>query len=121
MTFSPEQLQSIKASSEIYRSEVNRINDVINSPQSDDRLDKLYLLRTIATIEHGNRIGLFDEKNSDEYLEALAHEVSKYFPEKDDEELFDDLAILDDDVHNRLFSSPEKEKNILLKALGMTL
>lgn len=119
MTFSPEQLETIKSSTEIYRSEVNRINDLINSPQSDERLDKLYLLRTIATIEHGKRIGLFDENNSDAYLEALAHEVSKYFPEKDDEELFDDLAILDDDLHNRLFSSTEKEKAILLKALGM--
>ena len=119
MTFSPEQLQTIKASTEIYRSEVNRINDLINSPQSDDRLDKLYLLRTIATIEHGKRIGLFDENNSDAYLEALAQEVSKYFPEKDDEELFDDLAILDDDQHNRLFANPEKEKAVLLKALGM--
>lgn len=119
MTLSPEQLQAIKSSTETYRSEVNRINDLINSPQSDDRLDKLYLLRTIATIEHGKRIGLFDENNSDAYLEALAQEVSKYFPEKDDEELFDDLAILDDDQHARLFGNPEKEKAILLKALGM--
>jgi hypothetical protein len=51
----------------------------------------------------------------------LGREVSKHFPDKDDEELFDDLAILDDDLHNRLFSSTEKEKNILLKALGLTL
>jgi len=121
MTFSPEQLQTIKASTETYRSEVNQINEWINSPKNDDKLDDLYLLRTVATIEHGKRIGLFDESNSDEYLEALAHEVSKHFPEKDDEELFDDLAILDDDLHNRLFSSPEKEKNILLKRLGLTL
>lgn len=120
MTFSPEQLQTIKASSEIYRSEVNRINEWINSPKNDDKLDDLYLLRTVATIEHGKRIGLFDD-NSDEYLEALAREVSKHFPEKDDEELFDDLAILDDDMHNRLFSNPEKEKAILLKRLGFTL
>lgn len=119
MTFSPEQLETIKSSTETYRSEVNRINDLINSPQSDERLDKLYLLRTIATIEHGKRIGLFDENNSDAYLEALAHEVSKHFPEKDDEELFDDLAILDDDQHARLFANPEKEKAILLKALGI--
>ena len=119
MTLSPEQLQTIKSSTETYRSEVNRINDLINSPQSDDRLDKLYLLRTIATIEHGKRIGLFGESNSDAYLEALAQEVSKYFPEKDDEELFDDLAILDDDQHARLFANPEKEKAILLKTLGM--
>lgn len=121
MTFSPEQLQSIKESTEIYRSEVNRINDLINTPQNEENLERLYLLRTIATIEHGKRIGLFDENNTDEYLEALSREVSKYFPEKDDEELFDDLAILDDDLHNRLFSSPEKEKNILLKASGLTL
>jgi hypothetical protein len=121
MTFSSEQLQNIKASTEIYRSEVNRINEWINAPQNDDRLDNLYLLRTIATIEHGKRIGLFNEKNSDEYLETLGREVSKYFPDKDDEELFDDLAILDDDLHNRLFSNTEKEKNILLKALGLIL
>lgn len=119
MSLSPEQLETIKTSTETYRSEVNRINDLINSPQSDELLDKLYLLRTIATIEHGKRIGLFDENNSDTYLEALAEEVSKYFPEKDDEELFDDLAILDDDQHARLFANPEKEKAILLKALGM--
>ena len=121
MTFSPEQLETIKTSTETYRNEVTRINDLINAPQSDDRLDKLYLLRTIATIEHGKRVGLFDENNSDEFLESLASEVSKYFPEKDDEELFDDLAILDDDQHNRLFSNPEKEKATLLKALGITL
>ena len=121
MTFSPEQLETIKSSTETYRSEVNRINELINSPKNDDKLDELYLLRTIATIEHGKRIGLFDENNTDEYLEALASEVSKHFPEKDDEELFDDLAILDDEQHNRLFSSPEKEKNILLKRLGLTL
>jgi hypothetical protein len=120
MKFSPEQLQIIKESTEIYRNEVNRINDIINTFQSEDKLDQLYLLRTIATIEHGKRVGLFDEKNSDEYLEALGLEVSKYFPEKDDEELFDDLAILDDNLHNQLFSSTEKEKNILLKALGLT-
>lgn len=117
MTFSPEQLQTIKESTEIYRNEVNRINDWINASQSEERLNRLYLLRTIATIEHGKRIGLFDESNSDVYLEALGKEVSKHFPEKDDEELFDDLAILDDELHNRLFSSTEKEKNILLKAL----
>lgn len=121
MTFSAEQLQNIKASSEIYRSEVNRINELVNTPQSDTRLDQLYLLRTIATIEHGKRVGLFDENNTDEFLEALGNEVTQHFPEKDDEELFDDLAILDDDLHNRLFSNTEKEKNILLKALGMML
>jgi len=76
MTFSAEQLQTIKNSTEIYRNEVNRINDLINTPQSEDRLDKLYLLRTIATIEHGKRIGLFDESNSDEHLEAIGREVS---------------------------------------------
>ena len=121
MTLSPEQLETIKTSTESYRNKVTRINDLIIAPQSDDRFDKLYLLRTIATIEHGKRVGLFDENNSDEFLESLASEVSKYFPEKDDEELFDDLAILDDDQHNRLFSNPEKEKATLLKALGITL
>ncbi|MDD2829149.1 MAG: hypothetical protein PHW18_06210 [Sulfuricurvum sp.] len=121
MIFTSEQLQNIKASTEMYRSEVNRINDLINTQQSEDRLDKLYLLRTIATIEHGKRVGLFDENNTDEFLEALGNEVTKHFPDKDDEELFDDLAILDDDLHNRLFSSTEKEKNILLKGLGITL
>ncbi|MDD3598418.1 hypothetical protein [Sulfuricurvum sp.] len=119
MTFSPEQLQTIKASSEIYRSEVNRINELINTPANDDKLDELYLLRTIATIEHGNRVGLFNENNTDEFLEALAREVSKYFPEKDDEELFDDLAVLDDDLNNRLFANPEKEKAMLLKRLNI--
>lgn len=121
MELSPQQKENIKASTDIYRNEVNQINEWINTPQSDDRLDQLYLLRTISTIEHGKRIGLFDENNTDEYLEALGNEVSKHFPEKDDEELFDDLAILDDDLHNRLFSNPVKEKNILLKALELTL
>ena len=40
--FSVEQLQKIKAFTEIYRYEVNRINDLINTQQSEDRLDKLY-------------------------------------------------------------------------------
>ena len=119
MTLSPEQLETIKASTETYRSEVNRINELINTPKYEDKLEQLYLLRTIATIEHGKRIGLFDESNSDAYLKALSDEVSKHFPEKDDEELFDDLAILEDDQHDRLFANPEKEKAILLKAVGI--
>lgn len=85
-----------------------------------DSTNSIYSAPSLQS-EHGKRIGLFDENNSDEYLKALGGEVSKHFPEKDDEELFDDLAILDDDLHNRLFSSTEKEKNILLKALGVTL
>jgi hypothetical protein len=121
MLFTPEQLENIKTSTEMYRNEVNRINDLINTIQNEDSLDKLYLLRTIATIEHGKRVGLFNENNTDDFLEALGNEVTQHFPEKDDEELFDDLAILDDDLHNRLFSSTEKEKNILLKGLGLTL
>ena len=54
MTLSPEQLETIKASTEIYRSEVNRINELINTPKYEDKLEQLYLLRTIVT---GKQIG----------------------------------------------------------------
>ncbi|MDD5717874.1 MAG: hypothetical protein PHW64_08785 [Sulfuricurvum sp.] len=121
MSFSPQQLQVIKESSERYKDEVNRINTLINSDISDAQCDTLYLLRTLSTIEHGNRIGLFNEENSDEFLEALAREVNRYFPEKDDEELYDDLAILEDDLKERFFADPEKEKTMLLKGLGLSL
>lgn len=121
MILTPEQQQTIQSSTEIYRREVMQINEWIEHETNDAKLDKLYLLRTIATIEHGNRIGLFDEKNTEAYLEAIGEEVDRHFPEKDDDDLHDDLLILDDAIKNRLFAHPQSEKAYLLKALHLTL
>ena len=122
MLFTPEQRLVIKESSELYAHEVMRINDLLENESNDSRSDKLYLLRAIATIEHTQRIGLLDkEEMSDQQLEALTQEVNRYFPQKDDSELFDDISILEDDIKARFFNNPAKEKQTLLTALGITL
>jgi len=122
MPFTPQQRLIIKESSELYGQEVTRINDLINNESDDNRCDKLYLLRAIATIEHTQRIGLLnDEEMTDKQLEAMTQEVNRYFPTKDDSELFDDIAILEDDIKARFFNNPAKEKQTLLATLGLTL
>jgi 5-methylcytosine-specific restriction endonuclease McrBC GTP-binding regulatory subunit McrB len=122
MPFTPQQRLIIKESSELYGQEVARINDLIENKSDDNRCNQLYLLRAIATIEHTKRIGLLnDEEMTDEYLEAVTKEVNLSFPQKDDGELFDDIAILEDDVKARFFNNPAKEKQTLVAALGLTL
>ncbi|HLD22433.1 MAG TPA: hypothetical protein VJA83_00725 [Sulfuricurvum sp.] len=115
------QKQTIKESSELYRSEITQINTWIYNEADDERCDQLYLLRALSSIEHGNRIGLFnDDESSEEYLEEVAQEVNRYFPEKDDAELFDDIAILEDDIRERYFENPAKEKQSILDALKLS-
>lgn len=122
MSFTPQERLVIKESSELYAQEVTRINELIDNESDDNRCDKLYLLRALATIEHTQRIGLLNnEEMSDTDLEALMQEVNRSFPTKDDTELFDDIAILEEDIKARFFSNPRKEKETLLAALGMTL
>ncbi len=122
MPFSPQQRLIIKESSELYGQEVTRINGLINNESDNDRCDQLYLLRALATIEHTKRIGLLnDEEMNDKELEELTQEVNRSFPTKDDSELFDDIAILDDDTKTRFFNNPSKEKQTLLTALGIIL
>ncbi len=122
MPFTPQQRLIIKESSELYAQEVTRINDLIENESDDNRCDQFYLLRAIATIEHTKRIGLLnDEEMTDKHLEALMQEVNRSFPTKDDSELFDDIAILEDDIKARFFNNPAKEKQTLLAALGLTL
>lgn len=118
MPLTSQEKQTIKDSSELYRSEITQVNTWIYNEADDDRCDQLYLLRALCTIEHGNRIGLFNE-SSDEHFEEVAREVNRYFPEKDDEELFDDIAILEDDVRERYFADPSKEKQTILSALKL--
>ncbi len=121
MPFSPQQRLIIKESSELYGHEVTRINELIDNESDNDRCDQLYLLRALATIEHTKRIGLLnDEEMNDKELEELTQEVNRSFPTKDDSELFDDIAILDDDVKTRFFNNPAKEKQTLLTTLGIT-
>lgn len=121
MPFTPQQRLIIKESSELYAQEVTRINDLIENESDEGRCDKLYLLRAIATIEHTGRIGLLNnDEMTDKDLEALTQEVNRSFPHKDDSELFDDIAILEDDVKARFFNNPAKEKQTLLAALGLT-
>lgn len=122
MPFTPQQLLIIKESSELYAQEVARINDLIENESDDSRCDKLYLLRALATIEHTQRIGLLNnDEMTDKDLDELTKEVNRSFPHKDDSELFDDIAILEDDVKARFFNNPAKEKQTLLTALGITL
>lgn len=122
MTFSPEKLQQIKESTEMYKHEIDTLNTLIYQESDDNRLDMLYNLRALSTIQHCKRIGLLDSEDLDEsYTEALGKEVSRYFPHKDDAELFDDLAILEEDVKNRYFDDPEGSKKTLLDALKITL
>jgi hypothetical protein len=122
MPFTPQQRQIIKESSELYRHEIENINDLIEKESDNDRCDQLYLLRAIATIEHGNRIGLFtNEEGSEEYFEAMAKEVNLYFPHKNDSELFDDISVLEEYVKKSFFDNPAKEKDILVKMLGISL
>ena len=121
MALSAQEKQIIKDSSILYRSEINQINSWVYNEPDDDRCEKLYLLRAISTIEHTNRIGLLnDDEISETDLELVAQEVNRYFPEKDDAELFDDIAILEDDVKDRFFDNPTKEKQTLLTELGLS-
>jgi hypothetical protein len=122
MSLSPEQRLMIKESSELYAQEVTRISDLIDKESDDGRCDKLYLLRAIATIEHTARIGLLNnDAISDKKFEEITQEVNRAFPNKDDSELFDDIAILEDDVKARFFNNPAKEKQALLASLGLTI
>lgn len=122
MPFTPPQRLIIKESSELYRQEVTRINDLIENESDDNRCDQLYLLRAISTIEHTKRIGLLnDDEMTEKELEALTQEVNRSFPTKDDAELFDDIAILEDAIKARFFNNPSKEKQTLLATLGLTL
>lgn len=121
MSLSAHQKQTIKDSTILYRSEINQINSWIYKEPDDERCEKLYLLRALSTIEHTNRIGLLDDEDiSEEILESVANEVNLYFPEKDDAELFDDIAILEDDIKDRFFDNPAKEKEALLNQLGLS-
>lgn len=122
MPLTPQQRTIIKDSSELYAQEVSSINDLIENESDDTRCDKLYLLRAIATIEHTGRIGLLNnDEMTDKDLEAVTQEVNRSFSNKDDSELFDDIAILEDDVKARFFNNPAKEKQTLLAELGITL
>lgn len=121
MSLSESQKQTIKVSTELYRAEITQINSWIYNEADDERCDQLYLLRAISSIEHGNRIGLFnDDEASEAYFEEVAREVNRYFPEKDDAELFDDISILEDDVRERYFENPAKEKQTILNALKLS-
>lgn len=121
MPLSAQQKQIIKDSTILYRSEITQINSWIYKEPNDDRCEKLYLLRALSTIEHTNRIGLLnDDEVSEELLESVANEVNLYFPEKDDAELFDDIAILEDDIKDRFFDNTAKEKQTLLSELGLS-
>src|SRR3989338_7953342 len=122
MTFPPAKLQQIKESTEIYKHEVTTLNTLIHQETDDNHLDMLYYLSAISTIKHCNRIGLLDAEEMEEsYMEALGEEVSRYFPHKDDSELFDDIAVLEEDVKSGFFDDPEGSKKRLLDALKITL
>ena len=122
MPLTTQQREIIKESSELYAKEVTYISNLIDKESDDNRCDKLYLLRAIATIEHTARIGLLNNDDiSDKEFEEITQEVNRSYPNKDDSELFDDIAILEDDVKARFFDNPAKEKQVLLNALGIAV
>lgn len=121
MALTPDQKQRIKDSTLLYRAQISQINDWIYNEPNDERCELFYLLRALTTIEHGERIDLYNEKLTEAQLEEIAKEVKIHFPDKDDAELYDDLAILDDSVRERYFANTSAEKNALLKQLGLEL
>lgn len=121
MALSAEQKQRIKDSTLLYRSHIQKINDWIYNEPDDERCELFYLLRALCTIEHGERIDLYNEKLTETQLEEIAKEVKIHFPDKDDAELYDDLAILEDPIRERYFANPVSEKNSLLKQLSLEL
>jgi len=122
MTLTPEKKALIKEATLTYKHEVEQINRLLDEETDDDRREKLYWLRAIASIEQGYKIGLFDkEELNDAQLDAMGQEAQKHFHEMYDAELVDDIALLEDDMKNRFFDDPIGSKNALMAELKITL
>lgn len=122
MTLTPEKKELIKEATLAYKHDVEQLNRLLEAENDDDRREKLFWLRAIASIEQGYKIGLFDNEELDEtLLDAMGQEAQKHFHNMYDPELVDDIALLDDDMKNKFFDDPLGSKKALMSELKITL
>lgn len=122
MTLTPEKKELIKEATLAYKRDVEQINHLLEAENDDERREKLFWLRAIASIEQGYKIGLFDNEELDEtQLDAMGQEAQKHFHNMYDPELVDDIALLDDDMKNKFFDDPLGSKKALMAELNITL
>lgn len=114
-----EKRGEIKAATEAYKVEVAKINHLLEQEPDAKRRANLLLLRAVATIEHGNAVGLFSEDMEDDYLEAITEEHLNHCGDLDNSALFEDIAILTEDTKEKLFADPTGERVRLLSELGL--
>jgi len=106
--------EKIKKAASLYVTKIKEINHYLVQEQDTNKREKLLLLRTIATIEHGNAIGLYDD-----YLDELTVKNMAYCAELDNSELLNDIMILTEDTKEKLFADPAGERERLTKELGL--
>jgi len=111
--------EKIKKAASLYVTKIKEINHYLVQEQDTNKREKLLLLRTIATIEHGNAIGLYNGQMNDDYLEALTAKNMAYCAELGNSELFGDIMILTEDTKEKLFADPAGERERLTKELGL--
>ncbi|MFA5215826.1 hypothetical protein [Sulfuricurvum sp.] len=122
MTLTPEKKELIKEATLAYKHDVEQLNRLLEAENDDERREKLFWLRAIASIEQGYKIGLFDNEELDEtQLDAMGQEAQKHFHNMYDPELVDDIALLDDDMKNQFFDDPLGSKKALMAELKITL
>ncbi len=122
MTLTPEKKELIKEATLAYKHDVEQLNRLLEAENDDERREKLFWLRAIASIEQGYKIGLFDNEELDEtQLDAMGQEAQKHFHNMYDPELVDDIALLDDDMKNKFFDDPLGSKKALMSELKITL
>lgn len=114
-----EKREEIKAATEAYKVEVAKINHLLEQEPDKSRRAKLFLLRAVATIEHGNTVGLFSDGMEDDYLEAITEEHLKHCGDLDNSALFEDIAILTEDTKEKIFADPVGERLHLLNELNL--
>jgi hypothetical protein len=122
MTLTPEKKELIKEATLAYKHDVEQLNRLLEAENDDERREKLFWLRAIASIEQGYKIGLFDNEELDEtQLDVMGQEAQKHFHNMYDPELVDDIALLDDDMKNKFFDDPLGSKKALMAELNITL
>lgn len=122
MTLTPEKKELIKEATLAYKHDVEQLNRLLETENDDERREKLFWLRAIASIEQGYKIGLFDNEELDEtQLDVMGQEAQKHFHNMYDPELVDDIALLDDDMKNKFFDDPLGSKKALMAELNITL
>lgn len=120
MTLTPEIKERIKEATLAYKHEVEQINRILEDESVDDRREKLYWLRALCSIEQGVRIGLFDDEMDEATMDAMGQEALKYFSAMYDSELLDDIALLDEPMHDAFFDDPAGSKQKLMAELNIT-